>query len=112
MPVSGTAWVTLSRQITGAAISFAVVAVALCEPRGGLHELLQLPSSVPPAMTQTKAARSCGNLLNTRLDEYVIVREAVTEKGEEGAGDWCRATIEVSVPSAPYPITVWLGLPL
>ena len=81
------------------------------QPRGGLDEILQLPTAVAPALGQVTAAHSCESLLTAPPPENAAVREARMEPGRDGAGDSCRVTIEIATPPAPDVVTVWLALP-
>ena len=89
----------------------ATLAAEICMARPGPQNLWQLPVAAPaPALAQTHAVRPCEALLNSPIGSGVV-REAVTIPGSNGAGPWCRVTIEIHEKS-DHPISVWLALPI
>jgi feruloyl esterase len=89
----------------------ALLVAATCKAQPGPQNLWQLPTAAPvPALVQTHALRSCESLLKG-LPGAGVVREAVTIPGSNGAGAWCRVTIEIHEKSG-HPISVWLALPI
>ncbi len=89
----------------------ALLAVKTCMAQPGPQNLWQLPVTAPgPALAQTHAVRPCESLLKS-LPGPAVVREAVTVAGSNGAGAWCRVTIEIQGKSG-HPVSVWLALPI
>ena len=86
------------------------MAAASAQPRDKSGDLWQLPAAVEPVLGQLTPARSCASLLNTRPSADAIVRDARLMQGGR-TGEVCSVTIEVSVPLARTPISVWLMLP-
>jgi hypothetical protein len=89
----------------------ALLAAPTCMAQPGPQNLWQLPVAAPgPALARTHALRPCESLPKG-LSGSAIVREAITIPGSNGAGAWCRVTIEIQGKSG-HPISVWLALPI
>jgi hypothetical protein len=88
-----------------------LLAAQTCMAQPGPQNLWQLPIVAPgPTLAQSHAVRPCESLLKS-LHGSAVVREAVTIPGSNGAGAWCRVTIEIKEKS-DHPISVWLALPI
>ncbi|HEY7640225.1 MAG TPA: tannase/feruloyl esterase family alpha/beta hydrolase [Steroidobacteraceae bacterium] len=74
-------------------------------------DLWQLPPAPVPALSQVTPTRSCESFNATRVLANATVREARVVQGTDGASESCRMTIEVTNPSAPNVVTVWVELP-
>ena len=89
----------------------ALLAAQTCIAQPGPQNLWQLPVAAPaPTLAQTHAVRPCESLPKG-LPGSAVVREAITIPGSNGAGAWCRVTIEIQEKSG-HPISVWLALPI
>jgi feruloyl esterase len=89
----------------------ALLAAQTCIAGPGPQNLWQLPIAAPgPTLAQTHAVRPCESLLKS-LPGAGVVRAAVTIPASNGAGAWCRVTIEIHEKS-DHPISVWLALPI
>jgi hypothetical protein len=92
-------------------LTLALLAAQTCMSQPGPQNLWQLPIAAPgPARAQMHAVRSCESLLKG-LPGSAVVREAVTIAGSNGAGAWCRVTLEIHEKS-DHPISTWLALPI
>lgn len=101
---------------SAAVVTFAAIGVlgaaGAASAQARVGDLWQLPSAVTPAIDEAAAVRSCESLLSLRPSEESTVREARVVSGKDGAGQWCRVTIEVAIPLARNSISVWLMLPV
>jgi hypothetical protein len=102
---------TIIYRIATLVLAGMVGTAAAAPPQTRDGDLWQLPSAVAPALGQVTPAGSCESLLGTRPSADATVREAVLVPTKKGTGDACRVTIDVTVPLAHNPITVWLTLP-
>lgn len=86
-------------------LTFVVTTAGAAAPQTRDGDLWQLPSAVAPALGKVTPARSCESLTTVRPYAGATVREALLVR------DVCRVTIDVRVPLARNPISVWLMLP-